>query len=377
MIEELEIKDFTVFPNASFLFGDKLNIIIGENSSGKTHLLKLLYSLINLLREHARLISHRSGNNESVKVFLKDVLSVFNVTDIISLLNWNAKSRKKEIKATPDELSNPGMLEKLVLEGVQSMITLVTSDKNYKYNHLLEFTNDKLKYENHIEKGSRYSILGTLPSCIFFPCRELLTIYPHYLSLRREFQLPYDSTYDDTIAKLGLPPRNNKSEQAIEIIQTLENAIDGKVFLKNEKFYYHPNNMPVSMNWEIDMVAEGWRKLGMILQLLQDGSLREGTVLLWDEPEANLNPQLIRLVAWIILLLSQMDIQIFLTTHSLFLVYELEMLIAKQKIKEGVRYFNLRKGKPVEQGNTFPELKNVLLVDESLKQTSQYLEEEF
>ena len=131
------------------------------------------------------------------------------------------------------------------------------------------------------------------------------------------------------------------------------------------------------MNWEIDMVAEGWRKLGMILQLLQDGSLREGTVLLWDEPEANLNPQLIRLMAWIILLLSQMDIQIFLTTHSLFLVYELEMLIAKQKIKEGVRYFNLRKGKPVEQGNTCPELKNVLLVDESLKQTSQYLEEEF
>ena len=377
MINELEIKDFTVFPNANFLFGDKLNIIIGENSSGKTHLLKLLYAMIHVLQEHKNIGGHKSYNNASVSSFLKEILSVFNVTDVISLLNWNAKSRKKEIKAKPDELSNPGMLEKLVLKGVKSFINLVTSDNNNRYYHLLEFTNDNLKFENYIQKESRYSPVESFRPCIFLPSRELLTIYPHFLSLRREFQLPYDSTYDDTIAKLGLPLRNNKSEQAIEIIQTLESAIGGKIFLKNEKFYYHPNDMPVSMNWEIDMLAEGWRKLGMILQLLQDGSLREGTVLLWDEPEANLNPQLIRLVAWIILLLSQMDIQIFLTTHSLFLVYELEMLIAKQKIKDGVRYFNLRKGKPVEQGNTFPELKNVLLVDESIKQTSQYLEEEF
>jgi len=336
-----------------------------------------LYAMIHVLQEHKNIGGHKSYNNASVSSFLKEILSVFNVTDVISLLNWNAKSRKKEIKAKPDELSNPGMLEKLVLKGVKSFINLVTSDNNNRYYHLLEFTNDNLKFENYIQKESRYSPVESFRPCIFLPSRELLTIYPHFLSLRREFQLPYDSTYDDTIAKLGLPLRNNKSEQAIEIIQTLESAIGGKIFLKNEKFYYHPNDMPVSMNWEIDMLAEGWRKLGMILQLLQDGSLREGTVLLWDEPEANLNPQLIRLVAWIILLLSQMDIQIFLTTHSLFLVYELEMLIAKQKIKDGVRYFNLRKGKPVEQGNTFPELKNVLLVDESIKQTSQYLEEEF
>ena len=161
------------------------------------------------------------------------------------------------------------------------------------------------------------------------------------------------------------------------IITKLEKAIDGRIFLRNEKFYFHPNSALPEQDFDINMTAEGWRKLGMILQLLRNGGLHSGMSLFWDEPEANLNPQLIRLIANIIVELSKLDIQIFIATQSLFLVNELELLIAEQKIKEGVRYFNLRKGNPVEQGDTFTELQNVLLVDESIKQSNRYLEEDF
>ena len=46
MIRKFEVKNFTVFSHAVFSFGKKLNVIIGENGSGKTHLIKLLYSLL-------------------------------------------------------------------------------------------------------------------------------------------------------------------------------------------------------------------------------------------------------------------------------------------------------------------------------------------
>ncbi len=45
MLKQLEVEDFTVFTSATFEFG-ALNVIHGENSSGKTHVLKLAYSLL-------------------------------------------------------------------------------------------------------------------------------------------------------------------------------------------------------------------------------------------------------------------------------------------------------------------------------------------
>ncbi|KQB52891.1 hypothetical protein AQS70_12665 [Pseudomonas endophytica] len=44
MLKQLDIKEFTVFEEANLRFGKQLNVIVGENGAGKTHLLKLAYS---------------------------------------------------------------------------------------------------------------------------------------------------------------------------------------------------------------------------------------------------------------------------------------------------------------------------------------------
>ena len=41
MIRSLEVKNFTAFPEAHLDFAKGLNVIVGENATGKTHLLKL------------------------------------------------------------------------------------------------------------------------------------------------------------------------------------------------------------------------------------------------------------------------------------------------------------------------------------------------
>ncbi|NOS89327.1 MAG: AAA family ATPase, partial [Methylococcaceae bacterium] len=46
-IKSIEIENFTVFKNKHTLhFSNGLNVIVGENGTGKTHLIKLLYSLL-------------------------------------------------------------------------------------------------------------------------------------------------------------------------------------------------------------------------------------------------------------------------------------------------------------------------------------------
>ena len=41
----LEIRDFTCFHEARFDFGPGINVFVGENGVGKTHVLKLLYAV--------------------------------------------------------------------------------------------------------------------------------------------------------------------------------------------------------------------------------------------------------------------------------------------------------------------------------------------
>ena len=40
MLKSLHLKNFTVFPDANLEFGKQLNVIVGENGLGKTHVLK-------------------------------------------------------------------------------------------------------------------------------------------------------------------------------------------------------------------------------------------------------------------------------------------------------------------------------------------------
>ena len=73
------------------------------------------------------------------------------------------------------------------------------------------------------------------------------------------------------------------------------------------------------------MEAEGFRKLGLLWLLLMNKSITKGTVLLWDEPEANLNPKSIPIVVDILLELSRNGVQIFLATHDYIFAKFLEV----------------------------------------------------
>ncbi|MCP4699352.1 MAG: AAA family ATPase, partial [Gammaproteobacteria bacterium] len=49
MLKRLKIKNFTIFSNDVLSFASGLNVIVGDNATGKSHLLKLLYSISSIL----------------------------------------------------------------------------------------------------------------------------------------------------------------------------------------------------------------------------------------------------------------------------------------------------------------------------------------
>ena len=91
MIKSLTVKNFTLFNKEDLTFGESLNVIVGENGTGKTQMLKMLYALACGCR--------RANDSTSEYLSLKDVPfnirtkleSVFR-TKAENLISFNAKN---------------------------------------------------------------------------------------------------------------------------------------------------------------------------------------------------------------------------------------------------------------------------------------------
>ena len=129
------------------------------------------------------------------------------------------------------------------------------------------------------------------------------------------------------------------------------------------------------------LVAEGLRKLAMIARLVTTGTLLQHGYLFWDEPETNLNPRIIRVVARTIATLAKSGIQLFITTHSLYLLRELELLTTQDDaLATLTRYFALARAgsdtdEPVllQQGASLTDLDTIITLDEELEQSDRFV----
>ena len=131
--------------------------------------------------------------------------------------------------------------------------------------------------------------------------------------LAEKYQIDFNNIYIDIINKAQIPELREIPKLAENILPKLETIMDGKVEIDSNRFYIKKQDGKRIL---FDLEAEGIKKIGLLWQLLMNGIITEGTILLWDEPEANLNPKLTSVIADVLLELSRNGVQIFLTTHS-------------------------------------------------------------
>jgi hypothetical protein len=183
-------------------------------------------------------------------------------------------------------------------------------------------------------------------------------MFEGFLSAYAERELSFDETYYDAcIALSGTPLRGAKKKTAEKLATRLREALAGHAVLEGGRFYV---KFDQGGKMEAHLVAEGLRKIASLERLVLNGSLMKNGHLFWDEPEANLNPRLIVVVADVLAELARYGIQIFLTTHDYLLARRLSLLTKKPEFPP-TRFFAFFRPKPaapveVAPGHTLSDL---------------------
>lgn len=342
MLKTVLFRNLTTVPNDTWKFGAGLNVIIGENGLGKSHILKAIYSLL-------KVQSSKSG--ELSKTSLEKAYA----DKLISVMRPESLGRLVKRKQGRDRCE----------------ITLTLKDKK-QCSKIGFATNAKSLVEVMLAPSESLP----LPP-VYLPTRELVTLCPWFVSLYDNYHLEFEETWRDTVSLLGAPSVKGPRETIVaQLLAPLEQAMGGRVIVDSQtgRFYLQVTG---GGRMEMSLVAEGLRKLAMLARLISTGVLLEQGYLFWDEPETNLNPKLIKTVAESIIHLATQGIQVFIATHSLFLLRELEVLLTEPSDQKlGVRYFGLQStsnGICVLQGASLDDIGDITSLDESLQQSDRYL----
>jgi energy-coupling factor transporter ATP-binding protein EcfA2 len=350
MLKSLHIENLTVFPKADLTFGKNLNVIIGENASGKSHLLKAAYAAIAASAQRAA----TTPTDLPTKAFME-----------------TAVADKLRNVFRPDGI---GRLARRRLGGGHNTCKLAYVFENKKLDLSLQFSTVSTSNVKITKSPGEWA--DKLP--VFLPTRELLTIYPGFVSLYETSHTEFEETWRDTCILLGkLLARGPRERNIKQLLVPIEEAMGGTVELtKGGRFYLNLK----SGSMEMHLVAEGLRKLATVARLIATGSLLDKGYLFWDEPEANLNPKVVKTVAKTILQIAQSGIQVFIATHSLFLLRELHILERREFKKLDTRCFGLHivadGAVSVQQGKTMDDVGQITALDEDLQQSERYVDTE-
>lgn len=292
-IKRIDLNNFTVFKNMTIPFCDGVNVLLGENGLGKTHVMKILYAACQASKHDV------SFSQKTVMVFRPDNSMIGRLV-----------SRKKSDNHT-------------------AQITVVSDTAEIG----MTFSNKTKKWDATLTGEENWEKQMSDLTSVFIPAKEILSNAWNLESAVKMGNVEFDDTYLDIIAAAKIDiSRGVDSAERKKYLNLLQKINDGKVTVSDERFYLKPGTQA---KLEFNLVAEGLRKIALLWQLIKNGTLEKGSILFWDEPEANINPKYIPVLAELLLMLQEEGVQIFISTHDYFLAKYIEV---KRSEKDSVQY---------------------------------------
>lgn len=314
MLNKINIQNFG--PLADIRWKDpspQLNVIIGENANGKTFLLKALYTSVRAVEEYQRGQGNRS---------FKEVLN--------SKLYWTFQ---------PEKLGD--LVKKGAKERLQFSANVDKQPVTYGFT-------------SSAEKGVSRTTESLRPRramSLFLPSTEVLSLF-HVIKKSREVdeEFGYDDTYLDLVRALEKAPTMGRNYPTFaEARSILKKEVRGKLVYEGKKWKIKDGNV----SYPIHLVAEGYKRIAFIDWLLGNRTLSPSSILFIDEPDAMLHPQAILKMMDALGSLASAKMQIFLSTHSYFVIKKLSLMakagidVRGISLKDGVGTpFNLADGMP-------------------------------
>lgn len=284
-ITRVKLENFTVFESLDLEPSPGINVLLGANGTGKTHLMKVCYAACAITK-----------NNE---LFYGKLTRVFlpSGRNYIRMVNRSSEDGKATIAITRES------------SGIE--MSLSTREGHSKLGTM----------EVHPEAGAS-NWYDTAVDSVFIPTKDMLANAPGFRSLYAAREVHFEEIYQDILDRAYLPALRDPAEYVpAAVAARLEAELGGKVVLHGEEFFLNGEQGEI----EFTLLAEGLRKLGLLWLLIRNGSLRPGAVLFWDEPETNLNPKLYGVVIEVLLELQRLGVQIFLATHDYVILKELDL----------------------------------------------------
>ena len=281
-IQAIELENYGNIPSFKCSDFSNINLIIGENATGKTFLLKALYSAIRSMEDYKRGDDVRSMN----EILAEKLRWTFQVEKLGDIVNRSA-SEPLLFKMKTDHEQNS--LEYQFTQSTTTKVVNVTAPEAQK-------------------EGNS----------IFIPAKEVLSLFSVILKSREvDKSFGFDDTYYDLAKALRIAPSKGKNFTAFaKARKDLSAVINGKVdYDDNSGKWFYKNES--GQKFSIGATAEGVKKISIMDRLLGNGYVNKESVLFIDELESALHPDAIcDFLDMISYISHEMGIQVFISTHS-------------------------------------------------------------
>ncbi len=297
-LTKIKIENFTVFEDITIPFSKGLNILVGENGMGKTHVMKLAYAACQSCKHDV------SFSQKIMMLFRPDQSSIGR------LVNRNKNGENTAKILVGSNISQIGM----------------------------SFSTKTKKWDAEVKSEEKWEKQMSGMTSVFMPAKEILSNAWNLDAAVKMGNVEFDDTYLDIIAAAKIDiSKDVDSVARKKYLKILQKISNGKVTIQDDRFYLKPGTQA---KLEFNLVAEGIRKIALLWQLIKNGTLAKGSVLFWDEPEANINPKYIPVLAELLIMLEKEGVQIFVSTHDYFLSKYIEV---KREKDSDVQYISLYK----------------------------------
>ena len=190
MITKLELNNFTTFEKLDIDFSPRINVIIGENGTGKTQLLKAAYTLASTSSQNSAVTDPK----ELEKIFTDKFTRIFMPDDL--KIGRLARCQESLCATVQGDFLENGRFEKKIKFDFSTRVQSLKIDEKYK------------------SQGDLYAM-----SPIFIPTKEVISLYRGLLnepSHKDVFQNIFDDSYFDLCNKLSQTP-SEENEPRIHV----------------------------------------------------------------------------------------------------------------------------------------------------------------
>ncbi len=305
---------------------DGLTIIAGENDTGKSTIGKILLTLIKSERSarnrYFRLKKKYKDKNLDKYFFKERLLSFFRISKLLFKNNLETNPRLLQIKDK----------ENIILLKIDEEKFIEILNKTGKW----EFSPKSITIEDNFPFVDATFIQSPVIWDLYGFFTSVLQMKTQIeLEEEVEFRFEYPYTLWDLYGKLIKKRIDFNSNYYKDVLNEIENIINGKFVKRLNTFVFVRNNVEIPLS----NVAYGIKSFGILQILLENGYITRKSLLILDEPEVHLHPKWQIKYAEILVKLAKKGVKILINSHSPYMLEALKRYSEKEEIENKVNFY--------------------------------------